>query len=245
MPNRILRTPSDLVEADIRTLYANFEIPITGLDCGQKCAPHNPNGIPFCCDICHAVPAAYHSEWKMLKGSTRLWHRYRGDECRSSSEHSVPPGKSSNLPAQAVDIDLPPGMISLACLGPNLCERENRLISCRQFPFYPYITSDYCFLGLAYDWEFEKKCWLVSRLGLVTDEYREVFVRTYDHLFAIFQGEFESYATRSEETRERYALIRRRIPIIHRDGGFRLVSPVNERIYRVTADVLPSFDPYR
>ena len=79
----------------------------------------------------------------------------------------------------------------------------------------------------------------------MTDEYRDAFVRTYDHLFAIFQGEFESYATRSEETRERYALIRRRIPIIHRDGGFRLVSPVNERIYRVTADVLPSFDPYR
>ncbi len=245
MPNRVLRTPADLVEADIRALYTNFHVPITELDCGQKCAPHNPNGIPFCCDICHAVPAAYHSEWKVLKHRTRLWHRYRGDECESSPEPSVQPGNDSKIPAKALDIDLPPGMISLACLGPNHCERENRLLSCRQFPFYPYITSDYCFLGLAYDWEFEARCWLVSRLEVVTDEYREEFVRTFDHLFALFQGEFESYATRSEETRERYTLIRRQIPLIHRDGGFRLIDPVTEQVCGVTVDNLPRFDPYR
>jgi len=244
MSNRILRKPADLENEEIRSLYANFDSPITTLDCGQKCAPHNINKIPFCCDICHAVPAAYQSEWQTLKDTTALWHRYRGDECVSSPDPSGQFGNGMQPASHKEEIDMPPGMIPLACLGPSHCERENRLLSCRQFPFFPYITSDYLFLGLAYDWEFETKCWLVSRLGLVTDTYREEFVRTYDQLFALFQYEMESYAIRSEETRTRFASIRRRIPLIHREGGFRLVSPVNERVYRVTADKLPRFGPY-
>ncbi len=147
MPNRILRTPADLNAEDIRALYAGFDTPITELDCGQKCAPHNPSGKPFCCDICHAVPAGYISEWNTLKDATQLWHRYRGDECASE------PGPEPARPV--TNLDMPPGMLPLACLGPERCERANRLLSCRQFPFFPYVTSDYHFLGLAYDWEFE------------------------------------------------------------------------------------------
>ena len=245
MTYRILRTPADLLDEDIRSLYSNFSSPITTLDCGQKCAPHNPNGIPFCCDICDAVPAAYQSEWEFMKSTTGLWHRYRRDECGTPPDASEQFANSPKYYGKNDEIEMPPGMIPLACLGPKNCERENRLLSCRQFPFYPYITSDYCFLGLAYDWEFESKCWLISRLGLVTDGYREEFVRTYDRLFALFQDELESYAVRSEETRTRYASIHRSIPIIYHDGGFRLVSPVNERVYRVTADKLPRFSPYR
>ena len=81
MPNRILRTPADLNAKDIRALYAGFDTPVTALDCGQMCAPHNPSGKPFCCDICHAVPAAYESEWRALEPVTDLWHVWRGDEC--------------------------------------------------------------------------------------------------------------------------------------------------------------------
>ena len=79
--NRILRTPNDLNNEEIRTLYAGFDTPITEKDCGKECAQHNPSGKPFCCDICDAVPAAYQSEWDTLRGETQLWHLYRGDEC--------------------------------------------------------------------------------------------------------------------------------------------------------------------
>lgn len=237
MSPRILRNPGELTATDIRALYDGFDISITDLDCGQMCAPQNPNEIPFCCDICHAVPAAYQSEWDCLKDATDLWHPYRGDECASS------PGPEPARPA--ADLDMPPGMIPLACLGPSRCERENRLLSCRQFPFFPYVTSDYRFLGLAYDWEFESACWVVSNLGRVRDAYRLEFVRTFDHLFALFQDEFEGYAVRSEELRAHLAFQRRRIPILHRDGGIRLVSPVNERVYRIDAGQLPQFGPYR
>ena len=237
MQNRILRSPADLNDDDIRALYAGFDAPVNDLDCGQMCAPQNPSGKPFCCDICHAVPAAYLSEWNALEPVTDLWHVWRGDECAGNVKPET----------QRVNIELetPAGMMLLACLGPHACERENRLLSCRQFPFFPYVTSDFRFLGLAYDWEFESACWVVSNLGGVSEAYRAEFVRTYDQVFALFQEEFDSYAARSEEMRAHFASIQRRIPLLHREGGFRLVSPVNERVYRVEESQLPQFGPYR
>jgi len=200
------------------------------------CAPHNPSGKPFCCDICHAIPAAYSSEWKSLRASTDLWHVWRGDECAKDDE-------SASRRARVAS-ETPEGMLLLACLGPDACQRENRLLSCRQFPFYPYITSNYRFIGLTYDWGFEPFCWVVSNLGGVSEAYRKEFVQAYDRLFALFQGEFESYHLRSEEMRIHFAARRRRIPLMHRDGDFRLISPVKERAYRVDANKLPCFGPY-
>src|SRR5512139_3717464 len=66
---------------DIRQLYDYFDAPMVPLDCGTKCAVHNPSGKPFCCDICHAVPATYRQEWDYLQQNTDLWHAWRGDEC--------------------------------------------------------------------------------------------------------------------------------------------------------------------
>lgn len=237
MSHCILRTPADQNAEEIRALYAGFDVPITDLDCGQMCAPHNPSGKPFCCDICHAVPAAYPSEWEMLQPVTDLWHIWRGDECWGEEDPA-----SRRI---QVESETPNGMLLLACLGPNRCERGNRLLSCRQFPFFPYVTSDYRFLGLAYDWEFESACWVLSNLGRVSEAYRQSFVRTYDHIFAFFQDEFESYVLRSEEMRVHFAKQRRRIPILHREGGYRLVSPVNERTYHVDEKRLPRFGLYR
>jgi hypothetical protein len=66
---------------DIRSFYDRFDVPVTALDCGAKCAPYNPTGKPFCCDICQAVPVAYQQEWDYLQDRTDLWHEWRGDEC--------------------------------------------------------------------------------------------------------------------------------------------------------------------
>lgn len=235
---RVLRSPNDLAPADLRALYDGFDAPIAKLDCGKKCAPHNLSGKPFCCDICHAVPAAYKSEWMYFQMTTDLWHHYRGDECDASSS-DVETGRA------VLDSDLPPGMISLACLGPESCQRGYRALSCRAFPFFPYITSDYRFLGLACEWEFESVCWVISNLGRVTDAYRAEFLRAFDHLLAIFDDVFESYATHSELMRVHYASQRRRFPLLHRSGRAYLVSPANERMQRVDAASLPRFGFYR
>ena len=230
MSPKILRTPNDLDKDDIRALYAGFDLPITKIDCGQKCAPHNPSGKPFCCDICEAVPAAYESEWATVQVGSDLWHRYRGDECPS---------------APLGDDEMPEGMIPLACLGHERCERENRLVSCRQFPFFPYVSDDYEFLGLAYDADFEEKCWVVSNLDQVTDAYRAQFVATFDEIFALFQDEFDGYALQSAEVREIFAAQKREFAILLRDGGFGMVDPVDGGIRPVEAEQLEGFGAYR
>lgn len=234
-PMSVLRTTSDLLPSDIRSLYRGFQSPVATLDCGKKCEPHNSSGKPFCCDICHAVPVAYRSEWKYLESNTDLWQKWSGKECSGAT-----PNERARLEA-----DTPKNMILLACLGPDQCQRDFRALSCRQFPFFPYVTSEYRFLGLAYEREFESKCWVCSHLSKVTQIYRDEFVRTYDHLFALFQSEFESYAFHSEKMRDHYAERKRRFPLLHRNGKTYLVSPASERMQIIDPVRLPKLGPYR
>lgn len=218
---------------NFRELYDAFDAPVTAVDCGLMCAPHNTHGIPFCCDICEAVPVAYKSEWQHLRGSTLLWHPWRGDECVDEKSDRT------ELLRQTPD-----HLCLLTCRGPQFCERPNRAISCRQFPFFPYITSDFRFIGLTYDWEFTHKCWAISNLPLVTDAYRSEFIHAFDRLFETWLEDLECYAELSIETRERYRRVHRRIPLLHRDGSACLVSPASERVYRVLIDDLPRFTPF-
>ena len=210
--------------ADIRALYDGFDAPVCDFDCGQKCAPNNPSGKPFCCDICHAVPAAYQDEWAYLPERTKLWHRWRGDEC---------PG-AEKAEREKLEAETPGNMLLLACLGPDKCERPFRALSCRQFPFFPYVTSNYRFIGLAYEWDFEPVCWVINHLETVTETYRRQFVETHDRLFAWSQEIFESYAAHSEDMRAHFAAQGRRIPILHREGGLYRLSPRSERLARIT-----------
>jgi len=215
-------------------LYQRFDAPVVGLDCGAMCAPHNPTGKPFCCDICQAVPAVYHQEWDYLRQTTDLWHVWRGDECAEAPQD----------PAELL-ADTPDHMLLLACLGPAHCQRDYRAISCRQFPFFPYLTSDLRFIGLAYEWEFESTCWVISHLEAVSQAYRAGFIQTYQVLFSQWEDELKGYAIKSEEMRDHFIEIKRRIPILHRGGGIYMLSPRSERMQRVSASRLPRFGPYR
>ena len=221
-------------DLDFRSLYDHFNEPVTAADCGQFCAVHNPNGKPFCCDICFAVPAAYHQEWDYLRSSTDLWHSWRGDECTSE----VVDPKSINL-------DTPEHMCLLACKGPDQCQRAYRAVSCRQFPFFPYITSDDRFIGLTYNWDFEPFCWVISNLGQVTVAFRREFIQTYDTLLSDWPDEYDSYYYLSEDMREHFSKLKRRIPILHRNGGYYLLSPKTDRLYRVEPGHYKQFGPYR
>ena len=219
---------------NIRQVYDRFNAPVTAVDCGRMCAPHNPNGKPFCCDICKAVPAAYQQEWDYLRENTDLWHIWRGDECSQKPED----------PSEML-METPEHMTLLACLGPAHCQRNFRAMSCRQFPFFPYVSSDYRFLGLAYAWQFEASCWVISNLSAVTEAYRREFVAVYDEIFALWQEEFDSYAVYSEEARAYFAAQKRRFPLLHRNGGTYLISPASERMQRVSSERLRRFGPYQ
>ena len=219
---------------NIRTLYDGFAAPVTDLDCGLKCAPYNPTGKPFCCDICQAVPAVYRQEWDYLRLATDLWHVWRGDECLESPEDPA-----------VLAAETPESMLLLACQGPVHCQRPQRALSCRQFPFFPYISSDFRFLGLAYEWEFEQTCWVISSLAAVTQAYRREFIQTYEQIFIAYPEEFNSYMLHSEDLRAHYCTIKRRFPLLHRNGGCYLLSPGSEHLRCVSPERLPRFGLYK
>jgi hypothetical protein len=224
---------SNIPKVDIRYWYDQFNSPVVPLDCGLKCAPNNSNGKPFCCDICHAVPSAYHPEWTFLESNSDLWHLWEGDECEENPED----------PTDLI-FETPDTMLLLACLGPELCQRSFRSLSCRQFPFFPYITRDYGFLGMAYNWEFEETCWVISNLGQVTSQYQQEFIQFYDEFFSTWPHELVHYAARSEGMREVFISQKRSIPILHREGGVCLLRPINERVRSTDPDRLSRFGPY-
>jgi hypothetical protein len=214
---------------DLRRLYDRFDAPVTDVDCGQMCAPLNPRGVPFCCDICQAVPAAYHAEWEYLQANTDLWHPYRGDECASPAAA----GESGLIVPESITTETPDHMLLLACQGPHACQRPFRALSRRQFPFFPYLTSWGQFIGLAYEWEFEPVCWVIHNLPRVTTRFRAEFVQTYDEILRSSPEDFKAYYLKSEEMRDIFAARRRRIPLLHRNGGEYRISPGSERIRRM------------
>ena len=224
----------NIPQVNFRSWYDLFRSPVISNDCGEKCSIYNPSGKPFCCDICHAVPSIYRQEWNYLETSTNLWHVWRGDECIENPED----------PAILAD-ETPDTMLLVACLGPTLCQRQYRSLSCRQFPFFPYITEDYGFIGLAYNWEFEETCWIISNLDQVTACYRREFIHFYDEFFSTWPHELDNYAARSEEMRRIFTNQNRSIPILHRDGGYFLLRPLTERLRIIEPEHLQKFGPYQ
>jgi hypothetical protein len=86
---------------------------------------------------------------------------------------------------------------------------------------------------------------VISNLSQVTQKYRDEFVQTYDHLFALFQDELENYAYHSEKLRAKFGERKKRFPLLHRNGETYLVSPASERLRHVNVEALPRFAPYR
>ncbi len=209
-------------------LYQQFDAPIAALDCGGRCAPYNERGVPFCCDTRHAVPTAYEVEWLYLRSATTLWHTY-------------------DDPLHGVELrrQLPDGQVLIECLGHRLCQRNFRSIVCRSFPFFPYITRQGQFVGLAYYWEYEDRCWVTSNLQVVSLEFRQQFIDAYDEIFRLVPDEKESFRGFSGQMRRVFGRKKRAISLLHRNGGCYKVTPRNGRQRRVPLDALGKFGPYK
>jgi hypothetical protein len=218
-----------MVTSEFATLYAHFHAPITNLNCGDKCAPYNERGAPFCCDTRHAVPTAYQSEWAYLQANTNLWHLWEGKST----------GETSELREQT-----PPGQVLIACLGHEHCQREFRSITCRSFPFFPYINSQREFIGMSYYWEYEDRCWVISNLEVVSPRYRHEFTSSYETLFETMPGEIETFHYRSAQMRSTFSRSRRAIPLLHRNGRVYKITAHNERMRRVRIGEFLSFGWY-
>ncbi|RPI31912.1 MAG: hypothetical protein EHM70_10285 [Chloroflexota bacterium] len=221
---------SEYSRADILALYERFQAPITKLNCGEKCSPYNENGVPFCCDTHHAVPTAYLEEWEYLRENTDLWHLWESED----------PAETQRLKAET-----PHGQVMIACQGHTRCQRGFRSITCRSFPFFPYVTLQGDFTGLSYYWQYEDRCWVISNLHMVTPQYCNEFIAAFDALFEQHPSELENFRHHSTVMRRVFGRQRRAIPLLHRNGKMYKITPSNGRMRQVRPERLPKFGPYQ
>ena len=215
---------------DFFRLYEHFQAPITKLNCGKKCAPYNEKGVPFCCDIQHAVPTAYQVEWEYLISKTDLWHLWKPNNSSAFSQ----------LRAQT-----PPDQVLIECLGHTHCQREYRSITCRAFPFFPYINEQGKFVGLSYYGEYEDRCWIISNLQFVSPQYRIEFTKAYDILLELIPIELENFKYQTSLTRRTFEKQGRAVPLLHRNGYNYKVSPRSERMRRIHIEDFSKYGPYK
>lgn len=189
-------------------IYEDFRSSISRYDCGKHCSKHN-NGEPVCCTTRHAVPIVDKTELALLQSRTDIWSIY------------VP----TDAAGREIVADLHKDCLAVECKGARFCERENRSMSCRTFPFFPYFTRAREFVGLAYYWDFEDRCWVMSNLGIVDKQFIDEFVAAHELLFAHDEEEKEGMIDHSAVMRRVFSRWNRIIPLIGRDGGYYAVEP--------------------
>lgn len=212
-------------------IYREFTASISEKhDCGRYCAPLN-GGDPVCCDVENAIPAASPPEWKVIKKRTNLWKKYKPD----------PEDKDSIKEVESINETC----IACVCKGAAKCERDNRLLACRSFPFFPYLTKDGEFVGLGYYWIFDDRCWVISNLQVVESEFVKEFVDAYEMLLDVDEGEYEAFLEQSAQMRRVFSRKNQIIPLIDREGGYLKVLPKSGgKIEKADVSEFMKFGPY-
>jgi hypothetical protein len=211
-----------------QALYADFAMPLTPIDCGGRCGPHNDYGVPFCCDIEQVIPSAFELEWSYLRENSDLWV----------------PWSSCGNHAQEVEGELQDGQVLLQCKGYRECQREFRTLTCRAFPFFPYLDEQGKFTGMAYYHDFRQECWIISNLDRVSQTYKEAFQSTFQRVFdpyPDFKGNFRGYC---DYVRAQAADKNEEIILLGFSGEVNSIDPGTQQLYQVEYKELAAFGPY-
>jgi hypothetical protein len=191
-------------------IYERLQAPISKVyDCGKMCSPYN-NGEPVCCTTGHAIPIVEHSEYRLLKSRTTMWQPFKPKDKWERAE--VADLKGSDCRA-------------VACQGARLCERDNRSMACRTFPFFPYFNPDGELFGLATYWAFEGQCWVISNITIVEKPFIDEMIEAHEMLFAADAEWRGTYRQQSATMRGAYSRKKERFPVIGRDGKYYWVLP--------------------
>ena len=211
-----------------KELYSGFAMPLCEIDCGLNCGPHNDYGVPICCDIHQVVPSAFELEWRYLEENTDLW---------------VPWSSSGTIGKELIE-GLQEGQVLLSCKGYQECQRDFRTITCRAFPFFPYLDSKTAFRGMSYYPEFRSSCWIISNLGVVSQSYKEAFQRSYQCLFEYYPESLLNFAGFSSYMRDKAADQREKIIMMDFSGAVFAIDPRTEMKYQVEYKDLSPYGPF-
>ncbi len=220
-------SPAGMRPAEFAVVYDKFKAAVSRYDCGRFCAPLN-KGEPVCCSTQHAVPVVDKAEFKLLRSRTDLWHVFKPYDAASR---------------QIVE-ELHPTCAAIECKGARQCERDNRSIACRAFPFYPYLTRSGEFVGLGTYWTYGDRCWLISNMRVVERDFVAEFVAAYEYIFARDPEEYAAMKANSAAHRRVFSRRGQAIPLIGREGGFLQVLPRSGRVLPLPASQLPRFGAY-
>lgn len=217
-----------ITKALYEKLYAGFQAPVSRFDCGQKCAPHN-GGSPVCCSTDHAVPLVDKTEFALLRSRSDLWRPY----------------EPTDAAGREIVRDMHKDCRAVECKGAAHCERDNRSMSCRGFPFYPYMTRDDELVGLAYFWAFEDRCWIISNLQVVDRDFVRECLAAYELLFAHDPEERDANREEGAYMRRTFSRWNRIIPLIGRNGEFLAVEPYTHVIRPAKVEEFLRHGPYK
>jgi hypothetical protein len=209
-------------------LHNSLAMPLCEIDCGKKCGPFNDYGVPICCDIHQVIPAAFEEEWEYLHENTDLWM----------------PWTNTGEFNQELEEELQDGQVLLECKGHYECQRDFRTLTCRAFPFYPYLNSRSEFLGMAYYPEFRFACWIISNLEVVSLSYKVAFQRTFQRLFEVLPEYHQKQADFSDFMRAKAAEENEQIILLTFSGDVLSIDPGTERENQVEFKELSTFGPF-
>lgn len=195
---------------DYAVIYDGFSAPISKVyNCGAKCAPFN-EGQPVCCDAEHAIPIVDKSEWALLKKRTKMWKPFVARSADQKAEIADLKGSEN---------------CAVECRGAAHCERDNRSLACRSFPFFPYFDPDKNFVGLSYYWNFEGLCWVIHNITIVEQPFIDQFVKMHEYIFKKDDNWRVTYVDFSADMRRVFSRRREKFAVALRDGGFAWVLP--------------------
>jgi len=199
-----------------RRIYTIFEAPVSKFDCGQYCAPLN-GGTPVCCSTEDAIPVANKAEFNLLQSRSDLWSDFT----------------PFDAPSRKVVEELADDCMAMECKGARHCERDNRSLACRAFPFFPYITKEGTILGLSYYWDFEDRCWVISHLEHVTTKFIRQCMAAFLTLMADDPEEFEVYKDQSADMRRVFSRWKQKIPVLTPEGDALNILPKGKGVQRL------------
>jgi hypothetical protein len=197
-------------EEQVAQLLKTLHVPVTEFDCGTLCAPGN-GGVPVCCDKSQIVPVLYKTEYRLLRKRSRLWKPY---QAKTAHQREL---KEDTRACDKV----------CECRGVAHCERDNRSIVCRTFPFEPYLDHDDELVGLVYNFDFQGLCPLVGSRHPIRDDYIDQALNMWTLAFGWSEAEREFYHDHSETLRRSFGQKRRKIPVFTREG--RRLMPTRRR----------------
>ena len=219
---------SQLTPEDFARLYERFNAPVCRFDCGKKCAPLN-DGAPVCCTTNDAVPVVHKAEFRLLQSRTDLWRRFKPYDAQT----------------RKIVSELTASSCAIECKGAAFCERHNRTLACRAFPFFPYVTREREVIGLSIYWIFEDRCWMMSNLRLVEAPFVGECLDAWDMIFARDKEEWDTYVDYSATMRRVFSRWGRPIPVLERGASLLLVDPSTGEARPGGGNEYPKYGPFR